>query len=288
MKSAPFDYHRPANVDEAIALKGELGGDARLLAGGQSLMPLMHFRLAVPAHLIDVNRLDDLDYVRRANGHLAIGATTRQQTVLTSQEAATTAPLMVSALGWVGHAQIRHRGTIAGSVAHADPSAEVPAVLLALGGSVIARSTAGEREIRAADLFTGPFSTSLSDDEMISEVRVPVWPEGTGFAWTEFSRIYHGFPVVGVGAAVHLADGEVDRAAIGMCGMAGTAIAVPVDSLLGRRPTDEVIAETAEAAVAGLDPPADIHGSGPYRLRVARAYIRRALIAAVAGPGGSE
>jgi len=286
MKSAPFDYHRPSTVDEALALKDELGGDARILAGGQSLMPLMHFRLATPAHLIDVNQLDDLDYVRRSNGYLAIGARTRLQFVLTSAEAASAAPLLVEAIGWVGHVQIRHRGTVVGSVAHADPSAEIPTVVLALGGSMVARSTTGEREIMADDFFKGPFSTALADDEILTEVRVPVWPDGTGSAWLEFSRIYHGFPVVGVGAVVRLHDGVVDRAAIGMCGMAYNAITAPVDALLGREPTPEVIAEAAEAAVAGLDPPGDIHGSGPYRVRVGRACTLRALTAAVAAAGG--
>ncbi len=287
MKSAPFEYHRPSSLDEAISLKGELGAEARILAGGQSLMPLMHYRLAMPDHLIDVNRIDELDRIGVANGNLTVGATARQQTVLGSEIAAVSAPLLVSALEWVGHAQIRHRGTIAGSVAHADPSAEVPAVLRLMGGSVLARSTRGEREIPAIDLFTGPFSTALSDDEIIVEVRFPVWPDGTGFAWTEFSRIYHGFPVVGVGAAIHLTDGEVDRASIGMCGMAGTPIVAPSDALLGRQPTPEVLAEAAEAAVAGLNPPADVHGSGAYRVRVGRAYTRRALAAAVNGAGGN-
>ena len=286
MKSAPFEYHRPSDLSEALALKAELGAEARVLAGGQSLMPMMKFRLATPPHLIDINRLSELDYVRRDNGSLAIGAGTRQQTVVDSADAAAAVPLLVEAMGQIGHAQIRHRGTVVGSIAHADPSAEIPAVLMTLGGSVTAASASGERTIEAGDLFTGPFSTAVADDEILTEARVDVWPDGTGFSWLELTRVYNGFPVVGVGAAVHMSDGVADRAAIGMCGMAGHAVAAPVDGLVGTAPTEEAIAAAAEAAVAGLDPPEDVHGSGRYRLRVGRALVRRALAAATQSAGG--
>jgi carbon-monoxide dehydrogenase medium subunit len=266
-----------------------MGGDARVLAGGQSLMPLMHFRLASPANLIDINRVDELDYISRTNGTLAIGARTRQAQLLASEEAAEVAPLLVDAIGHVGHAQIRHRGTVAGSAAHADPSAEIPAVLLALGAEMQCSGSSGDRTVAAADFYTGPFQTALADDEILTEIRVPAWPGGTGAAWLELTRIYHGFPVVGVGALIHLEDGTIDQAAVAMCGMAATPIGsrAAADVLVGQSPSAELIEDAASAAVADLNPPADVHGSTSYRLRAGRAYVRRTLEAAITNAGGT-
>jgi carbon-monoxide dehydrogenase medium subunit len=285
MKSPPFEYHRPATLTEALDLKHDLGGEARILAGGQSLIPLMHLRLASPAHLIDINGLDELAYLRRENGHLAVGARTRQADLLSSAGATAAAPLLATAVSCTGHAQIRHRGTVVGSVAHADPSAEIPAALLTMGGTVTVRSSRAGRTIDAADFLTGPFQTSLADDEIVTEVRFPVWPDDTGTAFLELTRIYHGFPVVGVAALVHLSGGAVDRAAVGLCGMAGKAIIVPVEGLIGNPPSDETIAAVAHDAVRGLEPPGDIHGSTSYRRRAGEAYVRRALTAAATDAG---
>jgi carbon-monoxide dehydrogenase medium subunit len=285
MKSPPFEYHRPATLAEALDLKHDLGGDARILAGGQSLIPLMHLRLAAPAQLIDINALDELAYLRRENGHLAVGARTRHAELLDNAGATAAAPLLARAVRCVGHAQIRHRGTVVGSVAHADPSAEIPAALLALGGTVTARSARADRTIPAGDFFTGPFQTALADDEIATEVRFPTWPDDTGTAFLELCRVYQGFPVVGVAALVRLSGGTVDRAAVGLCGMAGNAITVPVDGLIGNPPTPETIAAVAHDAVRGLEPPGDVHGSTPYRRRVGEAYVRRALTAATADAG---
>jgi aerobic carbon-monoxide dehydrogenase medium subunit len=287
MKSAPFTYHRPGSVTEALELKNEFGPDARVLAGGQSLMPMMHFRIARPEHLIDINGLDELAYVRRENGRLTVGARTRHAELLEAPDAAAS-PLLAQAVGWVGHAQVRHRGTVVGSIAHADPSAEIPAALLALGGEVTAASTRGTRTIAAQDLFAGPFTVSVADDEILTSVTVPTQPEGTGTAFVEFSRIFHGFPVVGVAALVHLEGGVVDRVAVGLCGMAANAITVDVAGLVGSTPTADAVESAARAAVAGLDPPADIHGSTGYRKRVCVALIRRALTEAVANAGGAR
>lgn len=280
MKSAPFRYHRPGSLAEALELKREHGPDARVLAGGQSLMPLMHFRLAAPEHLIDINGLAELAYARRENGHLAVGARTRHAELLDSVDAAA-APLLTRAVSQVGHAQIRHRGTVVGSIAHADPSAEIPAALLALGGEVTAASAGGSRTIAAADLFTGPFTVAIEDDEILTEVRVPAWPDGSGVGFVELTRIYHGFPVVGAAAVVHLSGGTVDRAAVGLCGMAATAITAEVGGLVGAEPSPGAIEATARAAVAPLEPPGDVHGSTAYRKRVGVAMVRRALTEAV-------
>jgi CO/xanthine dehydrogenase FAD-binding subunit len=287
MKSAPFSYHRPGSVPEALALKQELGADARILAGGQSLMPMMHFRLARPQHLIDINGLDELAYVRRQNGHLSVGARTRQADLLAASDAAAS-PLLTRAVGWVGHAQVRHRGTVVGSIAHADPSAEIPAAVLALGGEVTAASVRGIRTVAAVDLFTGPFMISIQDDEILTEVKVPVSSEGMGVAFVELSRIFHGFPVVGVAALVHLEAGVVDRVSVGLCGMAANAITADVAGLAGSVPTTDAVEAVARAAVAGLEPPPDVHGSTSYRKRVGVALIRRALTEAVADAGGAR
>ena len=288
MKSAPFTYHAPTTVSEAVSLKGDMGGDARVLAGGQSLMPLMHFRLASPANLVDINRIDELDYISRKNGALAIGARARQAAALDSLEAAEAAPLLVEAISHVGHAQIRHRGTVAGSAAHADPSAEVPAALIALGAEMQCSGAGGERTVGAGDFYTGPFQTALADDEILTEIRVPAWPDGTGAAWLELTRIYHGFPVVGVGALIHLDGGTINRASIAMCGMAATPIGSQsaADVLVGNTPSADLIEDAASAAVADLSPPADVHGSTTYRLRAGRAYVKRTLEAAIANAGG--
>lgn len=288
MKSAPFSYHRPDSVSAALQLKHELAADARVLAGGQSLMPMMHFRLARPEHLIDINGLEELAYVRRQGDHLAVGARTRHAELLDSPDAAVAAPLLARAASWVGHAQVRHRGTVVGSIAHADPSAEIPAAVLALGGEVTAASAGGTRTVAAADLFTGPFMVSIADDEILTEVKVPIWPDGTGTAFVEMSRIFNGFPVVGVAALVHLQDGLVDRVSVGLCGMAANAISADVSGLVGSAPTADAVETAARAAVAGLEPPADVHGSTRYRKRVGVALIRRALTEAVANAGGAR
>ena len=289
MKPAPFSYHAPTSTVEALEHKASFGGEARVLAGGQSLMPLMRFRVASPATLIDINRIDELDYISRKNGTLAVGARTRQASFLMSQEAADAAPLLVEAVRHIGHAQIRHRGTVAGSAAHADPSAEIPAALIALGAEMQCAGANQTRSVGAADFFTGPFQTALADDEILTEIRIPAWPDGTGVAWMELTRIYNGFPVVGVGALIHMDGDTIDRASVAMCGMAATSIGCPAanDVLVGNSPSRELIEDAAGAAVADLNPPADVHGSTSYRLRVGRAYVKRTLQAAVTNAGGT-
>ena len=180
MKPAPFDYHAPADVDEALALLARYGGEAKLLAGGQSLMPLLNFRLARPAALVDLNRIPSLAYIREQEGHVALGAMTRQRAIEFSSVVARRLPLLTEATRLVGHLPIRSRGTIGGSIAHADPSAEYPAVLAALDGRVVARGPRGERVLSAAELFQTYLTTSLAADEILVEVRLPAMPEGAG------------------------------------------------------------------------------------------------------------
>lgn len=289
MKSAPFAYHAPTTTEEALALKTDLGGDARILAGGQSLMPLMHFRLATPSALIDINRLDDLANIGRSNGTLTIGAVVRQSDVLTSTEAASAAPLLVEATGHIGHAQIRHRGTLAGSAAHADPSAEIPAVLMALGAEMVCASKGQQRTVSATEFYAGPFETVLGDDEVLTAIHVPATPDGTGSAWVELTRIYNGFPVVGAGAVVTMADGVIANASVGLCGLAATPTVsdAAADVLTGATPSPDLAAGAAAAAIEALEPPGDVHGSTSYRKRAGRAIVARAIAAAIERAGGT-
>jgi hypothetical protein len=186
MKPPKFEYHAPTSLDEALAALGRYGGDAKVLAGGQSLMPLLNFRLARPAALVDLNRIASLAYIREQNGQVRLGAMTRQRTIEFSPVVAQRLPLLKEATRWVGHLPIRTRGTIGGSIAHADPSAEYPAVLAALEGEVVARGAKGERVIRAADLFQTYLTTNLAPDEILTEVRLPAMPAGAGYALEEF------------------------------------------------------------------------------------------------------
>ena len=207
MKPVRFDYHRPATVEEAIALLTRYGGEAKLLAGGQSLMPLINFRVARPAALIDLNAIASLAYICEENGHVRLGAMTRQRAIEFSPVVRQRLPLLAEATALVGHLPIRTRGTIGGSLAHADPSAEYPAILTALEGTVVARGPRGERTLGASELFETYLTTSLGPDEMLVEVRVPAMPEGAGYAFEEFSRRHGDFAIVGI-AVMLVVQGE--------------------------------------------------------------------------------
>jgi CO/xanthine dehydrogenase FAD-binding subunit len=270
MKPAPFTYHRASSAAEAVEMLAAAGDDASVLAGGQSLVPLMNFRLAQPAHLVDINHVDELDYIRTDDGALAIGARTRQATVERSEEVARAAPLLSEAVRWVAHPPVRHRGTVAGSIAHADPAAELPAVLLALDGEVVLRGPSGERRVAAADFFTGPLMTAVAPGEIVTEVRLPVGDGGC--ALVEFTRRHADFAVAG--AAVRTGG---DGAAIALFGVADTPVrAAAAERLLANGGTAGP-GEVAEAATAGLTPNGDVHGAPEYRRRVAWACVERAL-----------
>jgi carbon-monoxide dehydrogenase medium subunit len=291
MKPAPFTYHAPDSVDEAVSTLGRLGDEGRVLAGGQSLVPLMNFRLAQPAHLVDLKRLGELDYIRREDGGLAIGARVRQSTLERSGEAARAIPLLVEAVGLVGHPPIRHRGTVCGSVAHADPAAELPTALLALGAEVALQSAQGERRIPIADFLTGPFTTALRPGELVREVRATAWSPSAGHAFVEYSRRHGDFAVAGAATLLELGADGVQRAAIALCGVAPTPVrATAAEGLLvGATGTKEEIEAAAAKAVEGLEPSSDLHGSAEYRRRVARACVGRALQLALSrAKGGGQ
>lgn len=290
MKPAPFSYHAASSVKEALDLLARLGPEARVLAGGQSLLPMMNFRVAQPPHLVDVNPVAELDYLRVEDGHLVIGALTRQSGLERSSVAAERAPLLVEAVRHVGFPTVRHRGTVGGSLAHADPAGELGAAVLALGGEVVVTGPEGSRTVTAEELFRGVFETALAPGELLTEVRVPTWPPGTGHGFVEFVRAYQGFAVVGVGALVHLDGGQVDGVAIGLCGVGSTPARASTaeQQLLGQAPTPEALEAAGAVAAEGLDPPSDIHGSGAYRRKLARVFVRRALTRAVERATGGQ
>lgn len=293
MKPAPFVYYRPDNVEEAIALLAEHGDDAKLLAGGQSLVPMMNFRLAQPAALIDLGGIDAL-VGTRANGAIEVGAMTRQNQVVEAPEIAAQAPLLVEALGWVGHVANRNRGTFGGSVAHADPAAELPAALLALEAEMIVRGPAGERVVSAEDFFLFYLTTALAPDELLTGVRVPMAPDPTRrvVSFLEVARRRGDFALVGVAAVADLdTDARVERARIAVLGVAGRPLRIlEAEALLvGERLSDIELARAVAARVcAELDPVSDHHGSAQYRKEVAGTLVARAIQQAAQRAGERE
>ena len=287
MKPPPFSYAAPTTLAEAVALLAEHAeAEPRVLAGGQSLIPLMNFRLAKPGYLIDLRNVAGLSGIRREGDVLVIGAMTRMSELERSPEVAVAAPLLAEAVGFVAHTPIRNSGTIGGSLAHADPAAELPAVALASDAELVAAGPAGSRRIPAAEFVQGPFSTALAPDEILTEIRLPVWPGGHAFV--EFSRIHANFAVVGVAALVDLDDGgRIRRAALALTGVAPTAIrATAAERVLtgvaGRAVVDGgAAAAAAEAAVEGLAPAGDLHASPQTRIALARSYLRRGIELAV-------
>ena len=284
MKPAKFEYHAPASVEEALALLGRYAGDAKLLAGGQSLVPLLNFRLSRPAALIDLNRIASLFGIREENGRVRLGAMTRQRTIEFSPVIARRLPLLREATRLVGHLPIRSRGTIGGSIAHADPSAEYPAVLTALEGEIVARGPRGERTLKPGELFQTYLTTTLAPDEILVEVRFPATPDGAGSAFEEFSRRQGDFAIVGIAALV-VRDGARCKAA-----RLATAGAGPVplrlraaEEILERDGlSDRAIEAAARRASELVEPDSDIHASADYRRHLTGVLTRRALKRAIA------
>jgi carbon-monoxide dehydrogenase medium subunit len=287
MKPAAFDYHRPDSLDEALALFSELGADAKPLAGGQSLVPAMNFRLARPGVLVDLNRIESLAGIEEtADGGLRIGAMTRQRAVERSPAVARRAPLLADAMPWIAHPQIRNRGTIGGSLAHADPSAELPAVMLALDARIVVRSRAGARTIAASEFFTGILSTALEPTELLTAVELPPPREQAGAAFVEVARRHGDYALVGVGAVIVLdRGGACSEARVALLSIGDTPVLAraAMAVLAGQRPGATAIEEAARAAAErDVDPPADIHASSAYRRHLTRVLVGRALRSALA------
>lgn len=290
MKPAAFEYRRPDSLDEALGIFAELGSDAKALAGGQSLVPAMNFRLARPAVLVDLNRLDPLAYIAESpDGGLRIGAMTRQRAAERSPAVAGRASLLFEAMPWIAHPQIRNRGTMGGSLAHADPAAELPAVMVALDARFVVRSRTASRTVPAEGFYTGILTTALRPDELLTEVQIPPPAVRTGTAFMELARRHGDFALVGVAVAMALDErGRCSSARIVLLSvgdgpvLADTAMA----ALVGSVPTTSRIEEAARlAGETDIDPPSDIHASAAYRRHLARVLVRRAVSQAVGRSG---
>jgi carbon-monoxide dehydrogenase medium subunit len=283
MKPPELDYVAPESLDAAVALLRD-DPAAKVLAGGQSLVPLLNLRLAAPSVLIDLRRVPGLAEVRRSDGHVAIGAMVRQRVAERDETLHAAAPLVRAALRHVAHPQIRSQGTVGGSVAHADPAAELPAVVLALDGRVRARGPDGERVIAAGDFFTGFLSTALADDEVVTAVELPVSGPRTGAACVEIARRAGDYALCGAAAQVTLAaDGSVTAVGVGLFGIGDRVVRARAveESLEGRRPAPETLRAVAGEASEGLRPRQDRNVPPDYRLHLARVVTRRALDEAV-------
>ena len=283
MKLPPVEYEAPTTVADAIDLLAEHLDEASVLAGGQSLIPLLALRLARPAVLIDINGIDELSGVSATDGWVAIGAMTREYVAEESEAVAGTVPLLAAALPLIGHEAIRSRGTIGGSLAHADPAAELPAVARALDAEFVVRGQSGERVIPAAQWFEGYLTTSRRPDELLTEVRFPAAGRGTGISFQEVARRHGDFAMVGLAVSLTLSDGAISDARLAFAGVSDVPVraAAAEDLLVGERPSAELFDQAARRATGDIDPPADLHGSAEYRKKVAATLVRRGLREAV-------
>jgi carbon-monoxide dehydrogenase medium subunit len=268
MIPAAFDYVRAESAEEAISLLGEHGDDAKLIAGGHSLLPLMKLRLSAPAVLVDIGRLTDLRSIHDAGDHIAVGALTRHRDLEQSGLLQAEVPILAHVAGLVGDPQVRHRGTLGGSLAHADPASDLPAVILALGGTLVARGRSGERQIAADAFFRGFLETALEPDEMLTEIRVPKMG-GAGWSYQKFNRRAIDWAIVGV-AAVRNGAAGVALVNMGPTPLRAAGVEEALDS-------GAPVAEAAERADQGTEPPSDLNGSSRYRRHLARILVRRAL-----------
>ena len=283
MKPAKFEYHAPASVDEALAILERYDGEARLLAGGQSLVPMMNFRLAQPKAIVDLNRIAELASIEEEGEVVRIGSMTRQRRLEFAPQIASKLPLLHEALRWVGHLPTRSRGTIGGSIAHADPSAEIPMVLQALEGEIVARGPQGERRIAAQDLFRAALTTSLAPLEIITEVRFPVTPPQAGHAVEEFARRKGDFAIAAVAVMLVRDCERCTKARLATAGVGPTSVRLrDAEAVLEQQGLGEAaIAEAADKAAAQVDPISDLNGSAEYRRHLTGVLTGRAVLKAI-------
>jgi CO/xanthine dehydrogenase FAD-binding subunit len=282
MKPPPFAYVCATTLDEALAVLAEYGDECKVLAGGQSLVPLMNLRMVQPARLVDINRLTALDYVRVEGQHLAIGALTRHSTLADSSLIAEHCPLMSAAYGLVGHLPVRNRGTLGGNLSHAYPASEMPAVALAVDATLVVRSSKGQREIAADDFFVGALETALVPEELVTEIRIPVRPAGQGWSFQEVSPRKGDFALVGAGATIQVKDGLCAAVRLVYCGVGDRPERIPEAEqvLLGKPPDETLFREAGEIASRKVDPLSDFHADETYRRDLVRVLTRRTLIEA--------
>lgn len=284
MKAAPFAYHRPASLPEALELLASLGDDAKVLGGGQSLVPLLALRLAAPAHVVDISGLAELGAISPIDRGWSIGATVTQRRAELHDGLAAGVPLLAAALGLIAHPQIRNRGTVCGSLAHADPAAELPAVALALDAIVHLASVRGRRALPASEFFVSYLETALAPDEILVGVDVPTASARTGASFREMSRRHGDFAVAGAAVQVVLHDDDrIAELRVALSGVASTPVRAPAAEALARGASvdDALVAAVASSAIADLRPPDDIHATADYRRHVAGVMVRRALLDAV-------
>ncbi len=286
MKPAKFDYYRPENLNEALELLSRYGDEANLLAGGQSLMPLLNMRLARPVVVIDLNRLHELDYIREEGDWLAIGALTRQRSAELSEVVRRVCPLVSQAIELIGHLPIRNRGTIGGNIAHADPASELPAVLRALDGEVVLVGPQGERRVAAADFFVTVLTTSRNEDELVTEIRFPRLKSGTenknkaGWAFYEVSRQQGNYAMAGAAAYLELNEqGRISAARLALCSVAPVPLRVQEAEavLLDETPGETLFKEAGRLAAQASDPTDDLHAGADYRRALAGIVTERVL-----------
>jgi aerobic carbon-monoxide dehydrogenase medium subunit len=285
MKPAPFSYHRPDTLAEAVGTLAAFGDEAKVLAGGQSLVPVMALRLGRFGHIVDLGRVTALTYVRDDGGSVGVGAMTAQAAAGRDPVVAGSVPLLARAIPFIGHFQIRNRGTVGGSCAHADPAAEIPAVAVTLDAEMEVAGQERTRRIPAAEFFTSTYTTVLEPDEVLTALRFPVWPDRSGFAIREFARRRGDFALAGALCGVTLdAGGRIERAAIGLLGLGSVPVRAlqAEQAITGAAPGDLDVTEIGLLAVAGTDPPDDVHATSAYRRRVGAAMAAQALTAAVA------
>jgi carbon-monoxide dehydrogenase medium subunit len=284
VKPAPFDYHAPETLPDALALLAELQDDAKLIAGGQSLVPVLALRLAIVGHIVDLNRVEGLADIDHRPESVLVGAMVRHSSLVDDEKLGSSVPLLARAAPFIGHFQIRNRGTLGGSLAHADPAAELPAVAVALDATVHVASSRGPRSVPAREFFESMFTTALDPDEIVQSAEFPAWPGRAGFSVQELARRAGDFAIAGVACGVRINDsGTIDRAAVGLFGMGSTPVVAPaaVDAVVGQAPDGIDAEEIGTIAVADLEPPDDIHATSEVRRRVGAVLVARALSEAI-------
>jgi carbon-monoxide dehydrogenase medium subunit len=289
MLPAPFEYHRPDTLEEALQLLAEHGEDAKVLAGGQSLIPLMKLRFAAPARLIDINRIPGLDAIEETEGFLRIGALVRHNKLAASDVIRDRYPTIAAAAPMISDPIVRNLGTIGGSLAHADPSGDLGSVMLALGAPTVVRSRDGEREIAAADLAEGPFQSSLAPNELMTEIRVPSPPPRSGGTYLKLERKVGDFATVAAAIFLTLENGSIARAGIGLTsvGLTNLKAEAAEAALAGASPGDDAFTEAGRLAAEASQPTTDVRGSADYKRHIVDVYVRRGLAAAAEMAGAA-
>ncbi len=284
MFPAAFDYRAPSTLDEALSVLNERGDEAKVMAGGQSLIPLLKLRFAQPGMLVDIGRMPGLSGVTRNDGRLRIGALTRHVDIERSRDLGGLWAILPEAAHWIADPLVRNQGTIGGSICHADPSGDWGSVMLALDAELVARSSKGERVIRAADFFVGPFTTTLRPDEILTEIRITSSSKHAAGAYNKLERKVGDFATVAVAVQIELDGGKVSKAGIGLTSVGATNIKATAaeKALVGHEPTDAVIAEAARLAAAAAEPKTDVRGSAEFKKDVVRVFVQRGLKTAIA------